>query len=222
MQQTFCHQRRSGLLHSKIGSAATFRRWCEELGAARNSGMATPTITPTPTCVLLSDRPDLIGAAASLLAAQWPASSATSRRSALLAHVRKAKKDEIPCHLLLLDADDAVVAHGRLQPACENADGFSAAITSVVVDASRRGTGLGRVLLQHAEAVAARCGFGYLYLWTHDAQAFYQRCGYSECEKVSLLRPSLIKLGSAAVNKLEALFQKRASDLTEGRWAPYI
>ena len=100
----------------------------------------------TPTCVLLSDRPDLVGPAASLLAAQWPASSATSRRSALQAHIRKAKKDEIPCHLLLLDADDMVTAHGRLQPACENADGFSAAITSVVVDPSRRGAGLGREL----------------------------------------------------------------------------
>ena len=53
-------------------------------------------------------------------------------------------------HLLLAVQDEAdngnyekVVAHCRLQPACENADGFSAAVTSVIVDPSCRGTGLG-------------------------------------------------------------------------------
>ena len=166
-----------------------------------------------PRLVLLADRPDLIGPAASLLAAQWPSSSATSRRSAFAAFLRKARPGELPCHMLLVGADDAVLAHCRLQPACENADGFSAAITSVVVDPSRRGTGLGRALLVHAEEMAAKCGFGYLYLWTHDAQKFYEACGYDACEKVSLLRPALAALGSAAVGKLEALFQKRASSV---------
>jgi hypothetical protein len=93
-------------------------------------------------------------------------------------------------------------------------DGFSAAVTSVVVSSDRRGTGLGRTLLGHAEAMASRCGYGYLYLWTHDAGPFYEACGYQECEKVSLLRPALVALGSEAVNKLEALFQRRASDVS--------
>ena len=165
----------------------------------------------TLTCVVLADRPELVGATASLLAAQWPATSATSRRSSLSNHVRKAKPNEVPCHLLLLAEDESVVAHCRLQPACENADGFSAAVTSVVVDPARRGTGLGRTLLGHAEAATAKFGYGYLYLWTEDAQKFYEACGYDRCEKVSLHRPALATLGSAAIGKLEALFAQKAA-----------
>ena len=48
--------------------------------------------------------------------------------------------------VLVDESSSAVVAHCRLQPACENADGFSAAITSVVVDPARRGQGIGRKL----------------------------------------------------------------------------
>ena len=171
--------------------------------------------------VLLSDEPNLADGAARLLATQWPSSGVTGRRSALMAHCRKAKQQELPCHLLILDDEgDAespkVIGHCRLQPACENADGFSAAITSVVVDPAYRGKGIGRMLLKHAEETVAGMGFGYLYLWTHDAQAFYLACGYSECEKVSLLRPALVALGTEAVGKLEALFAKKAQVATCG------
>lgn len=158
---------------------------------------------------LLSDEPALADGAATLLATQWPATKKMSRLSALQTHCRAAKPGVLPCHLLLL-IDDKVCGHCRLQPACENADGFSAAVTSVVVDQTRRGQGLGRALLRKAEEFAASLGFGYIYLWTHDAQPFYVATGYTECEKVALLRPSLISLGSAAVGKLEALIAKKA------------
>ena len=146
----------------------------------------------------LSDRPELIDATARLLAQQWPQQSASSRRTALATHCRRAT-DGLPCHLLLVDGSEAanVVAHCRLDPACENADGISAALTSLVVQHERRGTGLGRKLLCHAEVVAAAAGYGYLYLWTHDAQGFYAACGYTECARVALQRPALKSLGAA-------------------------
>ena len=170
-----------------------------------------------PRLVSLTDAPELVYGCAKLLARQWPAQSATSRQNAFATHLRKAKPGEVPCHLVLVDGEtETVVGHCRLQRACENADGFSAAITSVVVEPDRRGSGLGRALLHHAEATAAAMGFGYLYLWTHDAQGFYLACGYTECEKVSLLKPALASLGSAAVNKLEALFAKKASSQEGG------
>ena len=56
-----------------------------------------------PQLTRLTDRPDLLGPTASLLAQQWPSSSASSRRTLLSTHVRTAKPDELPCHLVLLD-----------------------------------------------------------------------------------------------------------------------
>lgn len=172
-------------------------------------------------CAFLADEATFIDSVARLLATQWPAMRYASRVSALRAHLARAKKDELPCHLLLFARDDEaeeeiVCGHCRLQPASENADGFSAAITSVVVDPARRGCGLGRKLLARAEEAAAAMGYGYLYLWTHDAQPFYLACGYSECEKVNLLRPSLVALGSAAVGKLEALMAQKMRAAANG------
>ena len=167
---------------------------------------------PTMQLARLYDAPQHLDAAARLLALEWPTQGVTSRRSALAAHLRQHAKrasERVPCHLLLLAEE--VVAHCRLSPTCDNADGFSAAITSFVVHPSRRGLGLGRALLCHAEEEAAAAGFGYLYLWTHDAQGFYLACGYRECERVALLKPVISKMGSAAVSKLEALLAGKAA-----------
>eukprot|EP00927_Polykrikos_kofoidii_P036587 TRINITY_DN30888_c0_g1_i1.p1 TRINITY_DN30888_c0_g1~~TRINITY_DN30888_c0_g1_i1.p1 ORF type:complete len:559 (+),score=93.91 TRINITY_DN30888_c0_g1_i1:51-1727(+) len=162
-------------------------------------------------CVRVDDDPSLVDETARLLALQWPSQSFLTRRKELQAHCRSERRCELPCHLVIV-ADGHVMAHCRLQPACENGDGFSAAITSVVVQPTLRGRGIGRELMNHAERVARTAGFGYLYLWTHDAMGFYTSCGYHDCEKVSLLRPALAALGSAAVDKLEAMLSKRCSD----------
>jgi ribosomal protein S18 acetylase RimI-like enzyme len=61
-------------------------------------------------------------------------------------------------------------------------EGF--AIDNVAVDPSRRGTGLGRALLEHAEAEARRAGFDSIYLYTHEKMTenveLYSRIGYVE------------------------------------------
>ena len=111
----------------------------------------------------------------------------------------------------MLLSDGVIAAHCRLQQACESADGFSAAVTSVVVNPALRRRGLGRRLMAAAEAKAAAAGFGYLVLWTDDQQPFYASCGYAECESVTLLRPALATLGRASVEKLEALIASKAS-----------
>ena len=154
--------------------------------------------------------PEHVHAAAKLLAAQWPATGFTARLSALNANLRRRGRHPLPCHLVLLN-DGVVAAHCRLQQACESADGFSAAVTSVVVNPAFRRRGLGRRLMAAAEAKAAAAGFGYLVLWTDDQQAFYASCGYAECESVTLLRPALATLGRASVEKLEALIASKAS-----------
>jgi ribosomal protein S18 acetylase RimI-like enzyme len=66
-------------------------------------------------------------------------------------------------------------------------EGF--AIDNVAVDPSRRGTGLGRALLELAEAEARRAGFDSIYLYTHEKMTenleLYSRIGYIEYDRRS-------------------------------------
>ena len=62
-------------------------------------------------------------------------------------------------------------------------------IENVAVDPSRRGTGLGRTLLERAEAEGRRAGFESIYLYTHEGLtenvALYSRIGYVEYDRRS-------------------------------------
>uniref|UniRef100_A0A7S4C3U6 N-acetyltransferase domain-containing protein n=1 Tax=Chrysotila carterae TaxID=13221 RepID=A0A7S4C3U6_CHRCT len=159
-------------------------------------------------------QPQLVSSAAKLLAQQWPTQSVETRAASLDSACRRAAT-ALPCHLVLVQGKapsfQRVVAHARVQQACENADGFSAAVTSVVVDPRYRRHGLGKRLLRFVEKYASELGYGYMYLWTHDRQDFYYACGYSECEKVTMLSPAMSKLGGEAVGRLEALFSRKAA-----------
>jgi ribosomal protein S18 acetylase RimI-like enzyme len=66
-------------------------------------------------------------------------------------------------------------------------DGFL--IDNVAVHPSRQGSGLGRMLLEHAEVAARRAGFDSVYLYTHEKMtenlALYARIGYVEYERRS-------------------------------------
>jgi ribosomal protein S18 acetylase RimI-like enzyme len=61
------------------------------------------------------------------------------------------------------------------------------AIDNVAVHPSHRGKGLGRALLEFAEAEAQRASFDSIYLYTHEKmtknQALYARRGYVEYER---------------------------------------
>ena len=60
-------------------------------------------------------------------------------------------------------------------------------INNVAVHPSRRGTGLGRALLEYAESEAARAGFDSIYLYTHEKMtenlALYSKIGYVEYDR---------------------------------------
>jgi len=181
------------------------------------SAGTSATVHDGHTSANLADQPQLALAAAQLLARHWPKTSALHRVGQMRAAMRSPAG--LPAHLVLLDPAGAVVAHCMLQRAGESVGqhgGFSAALTSVLVDPERRAAGLGRALLRHAEAVAARLGFGYMYLWTSDTAGFYEKCGYHLCEPVSLLRPALLGLGAASLGKLEALIAGKAGKFAEG------
>ena len=69
-------------------------------------------------------------------------------------------------------------------------------IDNVAVDPSHRGKGLGRALLEVAEAEARRAGFDSIYLYTHEKMteniALYSRLGYVEYGRRSQGRFSLV------------------------------
>ena len=69
-------------------------------------------------------------------------------------------------------------------------------IDNVAVDPSYRGKGLGRALLEFAEAEARRAGFDSIYLYTHEKMtenvAIYSRIGYVEYDRRSQGRFSLV------------------------------
>lgn len=62
-------------------------------------------------------------------------------------------------------------------------------IDNVAVRPARRGTGLGRGLLELADGEARQAGFGSIYLFTHEEmtenQALYSRIGYVEHDRGS-------------------------------------
>jgi ribosomal protein S18 acetylase RimI-like enzyme len=69
-------------------------------------------------------------------------------------------------------------------------------IDNVAVDPSHRGKGLGRALLEFAEAEARRAGFDSIYLYTHEMMtenlAIYKRLGYVEYDRRSQGEFSLV------------------------------
>ncbi len=71
-------------------------------------------------------------------------------------------------------------------------------INNVAVHPSHRGTGLGRALLEFAEAEARRAGFDSIYLYTHEKMtenlALYSRIGYVEYDRRSQGAFSLVYL----------------------------
>jgi ribosomal protein S18 acetylase RimI-like enzyme len=88
------------------------------------------------------------------------------------------------CQVTVADHDGAIVGVVVLTVTDE---GFL--VDNVAVHPSRRGTGLGRALLQFAEAEARRAGFDAIHLYTHEQMtenlALYSRIGYVEYDRRS-------------------------------------
>ncbi len=77
-----------------------------------------------------------------------------------------------------------------------NVDEEGFLIDNVAVDPSHRGQGLGKALLEFAEAEARRAGFDSIYLYTHEKMsenlALYSRIGYVEYDRRSKGEFSLV------------------------------
>jgi ribosomal protein S18 acetylase RimI-like enzyme len=97
----------------------------------------------------------------------------------------------------MLDDYTQVIRHSRVTVAetqativgviVLNADGEGFFIDNVAVHPSQRGRGVGKALLEFAEAEARRAGFDSIYLYTHERMteniALYSRIGYEEYDR---------------------------------------
>lgn len=79
---------------------------------------------------------------------------------------------------IVLREDGHIVAAGALQRF-----GSSALVRSVVVAAARRGTGLGRIIVQELERIASAARIGRLNLLTQTAREFFAHQGYRVIER---------------------------------------
>jgi N-acetylglutamate synthase-like GNAT family acetyltransferase len=163
--------------------------------------------------------------AETLLMQQWPRggpyrekllySSSTATCSKLLDE--SSSYYTLPCSYLLMQHMrsnnhnvDVCVGHGRLTECFESAGGNAVAATFVMVDRNHRGCGLGSAMMKLLEQEAERLGYHYVYLWTQTAISFYQKNGYSECQRVSLKRACLKSLEPSQVDGLEAMLFKKS------------
>ena len=148
------------------------------------------------------DDEELISKAAELLARQWPLLS-VGRRRRQIKEAATAGKDAFlfPVHVVLVDSDEEVLAHAKVEPF-----GEEALMKSVVVVESGRRRGLGRAIVEAAEAFAKENAAGYMSLLAAPgAQTFYERCGYGEDDAPE--RPPL--LDAIDTSALENILKKR-------------
>jgi len=115
---------------------------------------------------------------AELLAEEWEARTAAGRMRVL-----EESKNSLPIHFALLDLDEAI-GHIKLSRCLGDENAFYA--ESVIVSKSRRGQGLGTVIMRLSERyiseyLAPEAEKARMVLSTLDSAKFYQKIGYEPC-----------------------------------------
>jgi GNAT superfamily N-acetyltransferase len=135
---------------------------------------------------LLADRSDLIEAVTDLRWREWGhPPEPTDRTWWRTATIRESGRSELPITWVASDSSGALGAVGLGQFDIEERHDRSPWLLGMIVRPDRRGSGLGRLLLNSLESWAS--GHGYEQLWVANegpAVVFYQRCGWQFCETV--------------------------------------
>ena len=135
---------------------------------------------------LLADRSDLIEAVTDLRWREWGHPPEPMDRTWWrTATIRESGRSERPITWVASDSSGALGAVGLGQFDIEERHDRSPWLLGMIVRPDRRGSGLGRLLLNSLESWAS--GHGYEQLWVANegpAVVFYQRCGWQFCETV--------------------------------------
>lgn len=157
--------------------------------------------------VALHVRDDLRQDAVRLLNSQW-----TRSPSARLVSLSRSS-DDLPCCLVLVANDSNVVGYGRLSAVVGHVG--AVLIESVVVEASLRGQGLGRKLMDCCESYARNLGYDLMFLSTHDKEGFYAHLGYSRCQPVSGKPAGGLGIADTRLSRLATCFGGSRLPVTE-------
>ena len=156
---------------------------------------------------------------ADLLVVEWQGS-----QSLRLEKLKNASENGIKTtasYILILNADVSydnadIIGHVEIKPSAsissndELGNGIQNVIAlSVYINPIYRGQGHGKILMNKVEDLALSLGFSYLYLWTDDAVMFYKKCGYHNCESLSIDAPVFNRKQELNISKFELLLQKR-------------
>lgn len=113
------------------------------------------------------------------------------------------------------------VGHARLEVAAfrmsapdDPSVGSDAAVTSVIVLRDCRKRGLGTILMTKLIEKAADQQYGFIYLWTKDAQRFYQLLGFKICSKRLFSHKVVQSLDNAFLNNLGFLLGKKKAEIS--------
>jgi predicted N-acetyltransferase YhbS len=122
----------------------------------------------------VENRLDLVPVVASWVWSEWGYGSADACASEL----RQSRRGSVPTRLVAIaDGEPSGVVNlirCNLPPRCD----LTPWLAGLYVHPSRRGEGIGAALVRSCESEAASLGFGRLFLYTEQAEAFYQRLGW--------------------------------------------
>ena len=135
---------------------------------------------------LLADRSDLVEAVTDLRWREWGhAPEPTDRTWWRAATIRESGRSELPITWVASDSSGALGAVGLGQFDIDERHDRSPWLLGMIVRPDRRGSGLGRLLLNSLESWASE--HEYEQLWAANegpAVVFYQRCGWQYGETV--------------------------------------
>jgi GNAT superfamily N-acetyltransferase len=135
---------------------------------------------------LLADRLDLVEAVADMRWFEWgQPPEPTAREWWRATTLREAGRSQLPVTWVASDHSGALGAVGLGQFDIKERRDRSPWVLGMIVRRDRRGTGLGRLLLEHLESWARDQGHEQLWVATgRPAVRFYQRCGWQVREIV--------------------------------------
>ena len=166
---------------------------------AADSGVMTTESTartPTPKIEELADHLDLVPVVAAWHWREWRADEPPAAEAKFLAVLAaRTRRDEVPFTLIALLGDELV---GSISACWDDLDAEFADegpwLSGLFVVGAARDLGIGRRLLEAAEARALDLGHDQLWAHTGEAERFYVRCGWEVVRpKEPLVRDAVVR-----------------------------
>jgi GNAT superfamily N-acetyltransferase len=159
--------------------------------------MVKPILTDELRIELLADNPHLIPTIGQLRYREWGEASTTGFTGIdgwIEITARESGRDELPVTWVAIDKDGEAIGAAGLVPGSDIDDRpeLCPSVVGVIVERRRRGTGIGRRLLEAIEHRAHDQGIRQLYVVIEDdAAGFYRKCGWVLFQETMITGPDV-------------------------------